>query len=549
MDSTPDTSPPYTIQDVDGKGKGLVATRLIPKGTRILSEPALVVGPSPWVPGANQPRRRAVIASKVNRLPPDQKSTFFALHDPKQLQGVIIACRIFDTNAFHLNPPAEDVAAVFAVASWANHSCGSNSFHSWNEVAERLTIHAVSDIKPGEEITVSYVQSLKVRAARQRHLGKSYRFVCKCQKCGLAGDQLKQSEKRLHLAMLFDLLVSGRGREGSVGPLRTLHALRARRDLLVEEGLAHAALEAIYQRASDLSFAEGETARAKVFTERALELNMQLLGDDNPGIEELRYEIRELTLGEQQPVASSAAPNAHESEEWLWKAAKACATGLADLANQSTFPAPDDLPSHQGWSPDYFTLSEDGTHFRPRKAWCLLAEFVRFEYVGCISVKDRQGRVFSVCVSRPCPGWELLGRSPQVQSTIAVLYAERRQRLEGPASEYISAEYPGLAKVFPISLDSLMTLSARVQQYSVQRDGMRKCHACERESAALKACTRCGFFYYCNTDCQTKGWRDKSHKKDCKLLSDPDMKGMFRTAWDDVRGELHFPLDEDTRAV
>ena len=40
------TNPLYAISDIPGKGKGLLATQPIPKGTRILSEtPLLTVGP------------------------------------------------------------------------------------------------------------------------------------------------------------------------------------------------------------------------------------------------------------------------------------------------------------------------------------------------------------------------------------------------------------------------------------------------------------------------------------------------------------------------
>jgi hypothetical protein len=50
-----------------------------------------------------------------------------------------------------------------------------------------------------------------------------------------------------------------------------------------------------------------------------------------------------------------------------------------------------------------------------------------------------------------------------------------------------------------MSLNDLMSLSARVQQFSIQHDGgMRTCHACQRQGTSLKACAKCHFFWYCD---------------------------------------------------
>lgn len=35
----------------------------------------------------------------------------------------------------------------------------------------------------------------------------------------------------------------------------------------------------------------------------------------------------------------------------------------------------------------------------------------------------------------------------------------------------------------------------------------------------LKKCSGCKFVRYCLTNCQTKDWKEKEHKKECKLLA------------------------------
>lgn len=67
----------YAIQDVTGKGKGLVATQYIPMGTRILSEKPIVRVPE------DKPDSQSLQASLLNQvdaLTPDQRLSFSAQH-------------------------------------------------------------------------------------------------------------------------------------------------------------------------------------------------------------------------------------------------------------------------------------------------------------------------------------------------------------------------------------------------------------------------------------------------------------------------------------
>jgi hypothetical protein len=38
------------------------------------------------------------------------------------------------------------------------------------------------------------------------------------------------------------------------------------------------------------------------------------------------------------------------------------------------------------------------------------------------------------------------------------------------------------------------------------------------------------------------GWIENVHKADCKLLSDPDLQGLFHINWDEFEHRLQFPL-------
>jgi len=65
----------YALQEVPGKGRGLVATRKIFKGTRILSEEAIIRVPEVVIASQTLP---AFIHKQVDALTPDQRSAFLS---------------------------------------------------------------------------------------------------------------------------------------------------------------------------------------------------------------------------------------------------------------------------------------------------------------------------------------------------------------------------------------------------------------------------------------------------------------------------------------
>lgn len=71
----------YATRDIPGKGKGLVATRHITKGTAILCEESLFVLPPPDDARDlyDVPENRQILRTFVDRLPRNHQKAFFAL--------------------------------------------------------------------------------------------------------------------------------------------------------------------------------------------------------------------------------------------------------------------------------------------------------------------------------------------------------------------------------------------------------------------------------------------------------------------------------------
>ena len=225
----------YAVQDVSGKGTGLIATRKITKGTRILSEaPLLTMPPLGNIESLSKEDRR-LLRQTIDHLAQDKRDAFFALHNafPDGTDSEYIG-RI-QTNALELDflptvanyePPNygsdsdseeesdedeeesdedeedsdddEDKVdmGIFQDASRINHSCENNAHNNWNEKIKRYTVQALRDIEKGEEITINYISytaCFHTREERQNKLRKRYAFECRCGLCTLP--QIESEER------------------------------------------------------------------------------------------------------------------------------------------------------------------------------------------------------------------------------------------------------------------------------------------------------------------------------------------------------------------
>ena len=100
----------YTVREVTGKGRGLVATRLIPMGTCILSEEPIIRVPEA---APDTPALRASIQQQVDALTPDQQQAFLlSMHNILANDAASLYLGIIRTNAL---PFGDDVreAGIF----------------------------------------------------------------------------------------------------------------------------------------------------------------------------------------------------------------------------------------------------------------------------------------------------------------------------------------------------------------------------------------------------------------------------------------------------
>ncbi|KAK6338123.1 hypothetical protein TWF696_001594 [Orbilia brochopaga] len=204
-------------QTVDA-GIGAFATVAIPAGTRIFCEDSLVMMP--------EEATHLDLYRAVSALSDDKQAVFWNLAasaKPGKNVAWINALRaccddetsdsfnavvedyerawsIFETNRFTCKASVSTVApptlGVFPAAARLNHSCAPNVFHRYNPLIRRLTVHALRDIEPGEELTTSYIDICHP-TARRRALLRHWGFRCKCAACTNPDEEADRRRKKL----------------------------------------------------------------------------------------------------------------------------------------------------------------------------------------------------------------------------------------------------------------------------------------------------------------------------------------------------------------
>src|SRR4051794_35116623 len=132
----------YIITDIEGKGKGMLATREIQRGECIVTESPLLVYEE-----GDSPAALLRIVSAIKKK--DQKS-FYGLHRQASSSRSVEA-NIAQTNSLPLGRDAT-TRGVFRVISRINHSCAYNATHTWNSVTGKEVVVACKTIPEGSEV-------------------------------------------------------------------------------------------------------------------------------------------------------------------------------------------------------------------------------------------------------------------------------------------------------------------------------------------------------------------------------------------------------------
>ncbi|KAF2446333.1 hypothetical protein P171DRAFT_257552 [Karstenula rhodostoma CBS 690.94] len=535
----------FDVRDVDGKGKGLFATRLVPKGTCILSEtPVITV---PVSPSTNDLKTLWI---DVTNLPGEQRHAFESLSNCHPYENIFTQyLSIVRTNCFSTY---EDSASVCLVASRINHACDANAQHTWNDKLDKIMVHALRNIAEDEEITTNYMGREHTRQERQEQLKEIYKFECSCELCSLPPVLSEAADRKVLRArkLWANFQVEDGQTRHLSNPLQRLWRLEEIARHRAELGSC-TQMHDTHVEASALALSHSDLARGKVFLERAYTSYVIEHGDDDKLTSTLRARLQDLTssdcygqstrwqTGEADvPPKNSPVP----FEEWLWKKEEdKPKTGLfADLWDRSTFLGIGGLPTEGLFDVEYHQDASMGQS-KPKRHWCFVGEIIDKAAPGGqlqLIVKDVDNHITGVFFHDRHKG-ETLSDTLRINATIVVLYAQRAQ---SDAGAVVKVRNTSIIRDFHVPLKKLLGLSSRLLKYATPHDSLRTCHGCAREGSLSLKCGRCGLFWYCDSKCQMTGWNNRNHKTDCKILRNDDVRSLFTFRWHEFEEPVRFPL-------
>lgn len=213
---------------------------------------------------------------------------------------------IFRNNCFDLRSPKVG-QALFKRISRLNHSCVPNAQGNYHPLHETFNIHSTSDIKAGDEITVSYLpEKCQTRNQRIEALDSGYGFQCACPACdmrlegGIVGEQRRtnmqdifaivsecQSQgeegRDVYLQRVRDLKWGdGKDIAGSTPEGTNLRMIEQFVWTLEQGDVAGREVASLYMEIARLYVKEGKHMEALQNAEKGLSLDEACLGIDHP---------------------------------------------------------------------------------------------------------------------------------------------------------------------------------------------------------------------------------------------------------------------------
>ncbi|XDG05033.1 hypothetical protein ABKA04_004648 [Annulohypoxylon sp. FPYF3050] len=203
---------------------------------------------------------------------------------------------------------------------------------------------------------------------------------------------------------------------------------------------------------------------------------------------------------------------------------------LQSFQDRDYFPSFRNCPGEHAWDDRYLVEADPGnpeSALTNKKHWCLLGEIIDANTLirPRIVAKDYEGHEFVVAFYPDDPNdMPRLLKNFTVGNTIAIFYPLVHGFLDGTWG--IRVEDSDEVIIIPLKLSEVFAMNKESIKYAASEGNPQKCHSCDKTKDNLLKCAACESAYYCNKDCQSEGWKDKSHKRFCKALKDKNVKWM-----------------------
>ncbi|KAE9368533.1 SET domain-containing protein [Stipitochalara longipes BDJ] len=344
----------FQVKDLGGKGNGLVATADFPRGTRIISETPhlwftttqplsstasmLGVGEgSQLITKTTQELESAIPHYIKRQLNGDRPGTLGSsrLHEngddfPDQTPEQFASANIL---------PAKNSSGCAMMVYYLNtighinHACFPNAEYSWNDKLQLGIVHAVCDIKAGDEVTINY--GFEMYQCRSYHIRERFGFICLCDTCERETSLPRDSDSGVHLrlrdeqvALLNEkFLITNPSSCRKYHPETCLRKLYWQYQYFKKRGYQDSRVNKILMEAFQILAGHGDLARALHFAERYLEAQIACYGRDADEIEKWKGMVKdpityvEELFSEKWRKSEDQIPTdpATDMDAWMWR--------------------------------------------------------------------------------------------------------------------------------------------------------------------------------------------------------------------------------------
>ncbi|ROT35736.1 SET domain-containing protein [Sodiomyces alkalinus F11] len=288
--SLPSGPSPFYVEEVSGKGLGMLASRALRRGDVVLTRVPALLAHRNFMERTPREERERLLGLVLSLLPAATRRSF--VRQAGRFGGHEVA-DIVTTNSFQVDLGGDGTGssaghhyANFPEVSRFNHDCRPNAvFFVDADLVHRTTV--VRDVAPGEELTISYLDSMAPRAERQHRARVAWGFECTCAQCGLT-DETAVAASDGRLAEIAEL----EGRLSDVKSEVTLDTVDRYVRLFAEEKL-EAKLAGAYTTAALNYNLLGKSGLAVKYARLAIEAGMIEDGPAAPDVEAMRVLARD----------------------------------------------------------------------------------------------------------------------------------------------------------------------------------------------------------------------------------------------------------------
>lgn len=208
----PGTPQPFRLAQVKGKGLGLLANTTLRRGAPLMKIPPAVLIHRNFLEQVPAHAQAPLLESAISHLPAPLRQSFLSqmshdhVHSHSSQSSPSVVHRIsaiLATNSFQLDLGGRTAGegqhyANYPEASRFNHDCRPNvAFHVDRQTLAHTTSVVREHVRPGEELSISYLDPFEDRGARQARARQVWGFECGCAQCRLSDKEARRSDGRV----------------------------------------------------------------------------------------------------------------------------------------------------------------------------------------------------------------------------------------------------------------------------------------------------------------------------------------------------------------